>query len=561
MNAKTIIPFSRMVLILVSSSLLLSCTTSKNTVSKPPARESAPASFHLGSHSFPISTKVPQAQSAFNRGLTLSYAFSHKAAEREFRRAAEHDAEAAMPWWGVALVNGPHINYPLVPEDKARIAWEAITRARSKRAQATLLERDLIDALSARYVKHQPKDRSKLDRAYAAAMKKLSLKYPEHSDVTALYAEALMDLNPWNLWTEKGAAQPWTPEILSTLEHAIALTRTHPGAHHLYIHAVEGSNHPEVGVPSADLLGGLVPGAGHLVHMPGHVYIRIGRWEDAAKANENVILADEEFKKSEPSPGFYAIYMTHNRHFLSFVRMMQGRREAALKAAREMVAGVPPEFLKEYGPIADGYMAIVPEVQMRFGMWDEILSEPEPSQELPIARALRHFARISALNALDRRAEAKQERARFVAAVGRVPQDATFGNSSAHQLLKIALLVADGEMAAREQRYDAAIKLLTQAVKLEDALMYDEPPDWILPVRHALGITLLRAGKAKEAELAYREDLKKFPKNGWSLYGLNRSLALQKREQEAALALKDFKTQWAGADTAIEGSCLCQPGV
>ncbi len=539
---------------------LLACATDKK-----PSPGDLPLSngenFNLGDHSFPISTSSSEAQSAFDRGLTLSYAFSHAAAEREFRRAAELDPKAPMPWWGVALVNGPHINYPLVPENKAKTAWEALGQATKRLSNANALEKDLIHALSTRYVEHQGEDRSKLDQAYAQAMKTLWFRYPKNADIGTFYAEALMDLHPWDLYNKDGSSKAWTPEIVNTLEQAISLNNNHPGANHLYIHAVEGSTSPERAVRSADLLQTLVPGAGHLVHMPAHIYLRVGRWEDAAKANEQAILADEEFRKSNSKPGFYAIYMTHNQHFLSFVYMMQGKREAALKSTREMLAAIPPEFLRDYGPIADGFMAVEYEVLMRFGEWNQILSKPEPPKDRPLAYALWRFTRVSAFTALDRFAEAKEERKKFLAATNQVPKEATFGNNSAHTLLKIALHVMDGEIAARENQFDKAISSLQQAKQIEDSLLYDEPPDWILPVRHTLGATLLRAGKYAQAENVYREDLKKFPGNGWSLYGLGRALALQKRTSEMATIEEEFRKAWAGADTTINASCLCQEGV
>ncbi|MCO6432369.1 MAG: tetratricopeptide repeat protein [Deltaproteobacteria bacterium] len=542
--------------------LLTACATERHASLKLSEGESLSSErFHLGSHSFPISTQSDEAQLAFNRGLTLAYAFSHAASEQEFRRAAMLDPANPMPWWGVALVNGPHINYPAVPPEKAKVAWDALTRAQQLKANGSQIEKDLIAALSARYAEKQPEDRSSLDKAYAVEMKKVWGRYPSNADIATLYAEALMDLHPWDLWKADGAPQPWTPEIVSVLETAMKLNPSHPGAHHLYIHTVEASTTPERGVPSADTLMTLVPGASHLVHMPAHIYLRVGRLDDAALANENAILADDEFRKAHPRPGFYALYMAHNNHFLSFVRMMQGNYDKALAAARGMIDGVPPNFLEEYGPIADGYMVITHEVMMRFGKWNELLAEPRPPQGLPIAEAMWRFSRAVALTALDRHAEAKKERVLFLQAVKRVPADATFGNNKGSDLLRVARLVLDGEMAARQNRFDDAIKSLTTAARLEDRLRYDEPPDWILPVRHTLGITLLRAGKANEAEKAYREDLSKFPNNGWSLYGLSRALDLQGRSDEAQTYRAQFQQAWDESDTQIASSCMCQPGV
>lgn len=560
MNGSKTLKFKKRILLLILflMAAMAACTAVSNRMADS---GDSSAKLHLGNHIFPISTNSQEAQAAFNTGLTLTYGFSHVAAEREFRRAAKLDPNAAMPWWGVALVNGPHINYPIVPEARAKVAWEALTQAKQRISTASPLEQELINALSSRYVEKQPSDRSSLDKAYAASMKKVWLRHPTNADIATLYAESLMDLHPWDLFDNKGVAKPWTPEIIQTIEGAMKLNPVHPGAHHLYIHAVEASNLPERGLRSADLLGTLVPGSGHLVHMPAHIYLRVGQWPKAAKSNEDAIVADREFTKIYPNQGFYALYMLHNRHFLTFVHMMQGRKEDALKISRDMIATVPEDFLRDYGAVADGFMALTLEVLMRFGEWEAILKEPAPSNNQPFARSMWRFVRSSAYTALDKPVEAKAEKELFLAAVREVPADATFGNNEAHKLLKIAQNVLDGEMAARANKFDQAIKFLNAAITIEDTLLYDEPPDWILPVRHSMGITLLRAGKPREAELVYREDLHKFPKNGWSLYGLSRALHLQGDENGAAQVMREFKDEWAMADTTIGASCLCQPSV
>ncbi len=542
---------------------LLLCISCSGVERRDPttAEREAEGALSLGSHTFPISTDVREAQAAFDRAFTLTLAFSHYAAEKEFRAAAALAPNEPLPWWGVALVNGPHINYPLVPEEKAKIAWEALNRARELRANGNQLEQELVDALSARYQGESTNDRSKLDLAYAQAMEQVWDRHPTNADVAVLYAEALMDLHPWDYWERDGQPKAWTPEILTTLERAMELNPKHAGAHHLYIHAVEASSDPSRAVPSADTLRTLVPGAGHLVHMPAHIYVRVGRWEDAALANERAVKADQQFRKLYPRSGFTGLYMIHNQHFLSFVRMMQGQQEAALTASREMIANIPPDFLVEYGAIADGFMAMTLEVLTRFGKWNEILREPAPAPELPIANAMWHFARATAYNALDQRKEAKLERGELLRAMKRVPKEATFGNNNAQTLLKLALHVLDGEMAANDKRFDAAIRSLQAAVKIEDSLVYDEPPDWIIPVRHTLGVTLLRAGRPQDAEQVYREDLVRFPNNGWALVGLSEALKKQGRVAEAALAATEFEREWQGSDIKTETSCLCQPSV
>jgi tetratricopeptide (TPR) repeat protein len=512
---------------------------------------------NLGHYSFRISTNSREAQRAFDRGLTLAYGFGHYAAEQEFRRAIASDSNCAMAWWGIALVNGPHINFPIVPPDKAATAWEALGKAQALAGQTTPLEQSLIAALSKRYANPQPEDRSPLDTAYAGAMRTLWQTYPDNADIGTLFAEAAMDLHPWDLWN-KDASQPWTPEIVTTLERVLQINSRHPGANHLYIHVTEASPQPEKGIPSADRLRHMVPDASHLVHMPAHIYARVDRWPDAATANREAMKADVRYRAAYPRPGLYAIYMAHNAHFLSFVAMMRGRSEEALQCARTMVAEVPDEFLKEYAPIADGYMIIVSETLMRFGRWQEVLAAPEPRPELPLSRALWRYTRTSALTALNRMGEAASEKAAFQQAVKAVPANWQFGNNSAADILAIAGRVIDGEIAAKAGQSELAISALQDAVRLEDNLRYDEPPDWIQPVRHTLGAVLLKAGKTAHAEKVYREDLVRYPGNGWSLLGLRDALAQQGKKDEARLVGKQFQKAWADADIQPTFTCYCQ---
>jgi tetratricopeptide (TPR) repeat protein len=524
------------------------------------AAGSSPTS-NLGNHTYRITTASPDAQRAFDRGLTLAYGFNHKAAEREFRKAADLDPSCAMAWWGVALVNGPHINFPLVPPDRAKTAWDALSRARKLASRAGETERALIDALSKRYAESQPEDRRPLDEAYANAMREVWRAHPRDADVATLFAEAMMDLRPWDLWDVEGKPQPGTEEILATLTKALLIEPLHPGANHLYIHVVEASPNPRRGLASAARLRNLVPGVSHLVHMPSHIYARVGQWDDAVEANVRAVEVDSVGRKADPSPGLYAMYMAHNEHFLAYALIMQGRSAEALKAARAMVAGVPEEFLRDYGAIADGFMVFVPEVLMRFGRWEEILTEPEPRESLPLARALWRFTRAVSLTALGRREEAEKEKEAFQRASAAVPADRVFGNNPASALLAIASNMLDGEMLAKRDQFDPAIKALREAVRAEDGLRYDEPPDWIQPVRHTLGAVLMRAGKYSEAEKVYREDLARYPENGWSLFGLSRALKLQNKDGEAATVDARFKRIWTKADVRLGSTCFCQPGV
>lgn len=526
--------------------------------SKPTAPKNATAAdFDLGRHHFKVTTNSREAQRAFDRGLIWTFSFAHYAAEQEFRRAAQLDPQLAMAWWGIALVNGPHINFNAVPPDRAKAAWEALTKARELAPNAGPLERELIEALSKRYANPQPDDRTPLDRAYADAMRELWRRNQTDDDIGALFAESMMDLRPWDLWQANGEPQPGTPEIIEALERVLWLNPKHPGANHYYIHAVEASRQPQKALPSARRLGKVVPGAGHMVHMPAHIYARVGDWDAAAQSNIDAIRADGLYRAVYPRPGFYAMYMAHNSHFFAWAAMMQGRSAEALHHAREMVAGIPEDFLQEFGPAVDGYLAFVPEVLMRFGRWEEILAEPKPRGDLPLSQALWRYARVASLAALGRLDEARAERAVFETAAQKVPANATFGNNSATNLLAIARLVLDGEIAAQEKNYEGAIPKLEEAARLEDTLRYDEPPDWIQPVRHTLGAVLLKANKPSEAEAVYREDLARNPENAWSLYGLAQSLEGAGKGKEASAAQKRFRKAWKKSDLQITASCLC----
>lgn len=516
--------------------------------------------FHLGHHVRKVSTRTPEAQAAFDRGLTLAFSFAYDAAEEEFRRAAQADPACAMAWWGVALVNGPHINFPIVPPDRAKAAWEALGRAKGAAVGASESEKSLIDALATRYADPQPEDRRPLDEAYAKAMRGVWAAHPADADVAVLFADAMFDLRPWDLWTNAGVAQPGTEEIVATLEKALALAPDHPGALHLYIHAVEASPHPEKGIAAADRLRDLVPGLSHMVHMPSHIYARVGRWAEAAAANERAIAADAWYRAQHPRPGFYATYMAHNRQFLAYTATMRGRSAEALAAARDMVAVVPPEFVDGFAPIIEGFLVLPLEVLMRFGRWDDILKEPEPKASLLFSRTIRHATRAIALTALGRLDEAGVERTAFREAAKKLPPEWMCGNSPASAVAEVVSHVLDGEMAAKASKVDEAVKILTEGAALQDALRYDEPPDWIQPVRHTLGAVLMKAGRAVEAEAVYREDLARYAENGWSLLGLAQALHAQGRHEESMAVDARARKAFADADVKPTTTCFCIPG-
>lgn len=513
----------------------------------------------LGPHTRTISTSSPDCQAWFNQGLNFLYAFNHDEAIRSFEKAAEADPRCAMAPWGVALANGPHINYTVVDPDHAKAAWKALTKARELASTASPVEKALIDALGKRYADPQPEDRGPLDKAFAEAMRGVWKAYPKDADVGAICAESLMDLHPWDLHTVEGAPKEWTPEIVQILEAVIALNPKHPMALHLYIHAVEASTEPGKADGAADTLRTLTPGLGHLVHMPSHIDVRRGRWEEAVRANQTAMVTDAAYVKRALPPGLYRIYMAHNHHMLAFASMMRGESRQAAEALHEMIAQMPEEFLAALAPIADGFLASPYEVQLRFGKWEELLKEPEPKEIFPLARALWRFGRAVSLAALGRTQEAREEQKKFFEARGKVPKESTFGNNSSADLLAVAEKHLEGELLYREGKEAEAFENLREAVKREDQLRYSEPPDWIQPTRHTLGAALLRSGKAAEAEAVYKEDLKRWPMNGWSLFGLSRSLAQQGKKPEAAVEEAKFKAVWKYADLPITSSCLCLP--
>jgi tetratricopeptide (TPR) repeat protein len=529
----------------------------QNSAESPSRKDAEPFFRGLGIHARKVSTKSETAQRYFNQGLAFLYAFNHDEAIRSFEAAAAADADCAMAYWGIALANGPHINNPAVDEKHAQAAWKALTRARELTAQATAIERELIEALAKRYAQPQPKDRKPLDEAYAEAMRKLWKAHPDDADIGALAAEAMMDLRPWDQWTLDGKPQPGTDDVLRTLDAVLAKSPQHPLALHLLIHAVEASAHPERAEAAADRLRDLEPGLGHLVHMPSHIDVRRGRWQQAVIANQKAIAADKAYRQTVPNQGFYRLYMAHNHHMLAYAALMQGQSKQATEAIQDMLAGIPEDSIKHSAAMMDPFFALPYEVQMRFGRWDAILAEPKPRDCFPITRALWRFARGVALAAKNNLDEARAEQSAFLAAVEAVPKDTVSGKNKAHDVLGIAERMLAGEILYREGKIDEAVAALREAVGREDKLRYIEPPDWIQPVRHALGAALLDAGRFADAESVYREDLSRYPENGWSLYGLARTLRMQGRSGEAAAASARFDKVWQHADVKLSSSCFC----
>lgn len=514
----------------------------------------------LGEHTRPVATSNPEAQKFFDQGLNFMYGFNHDEAVRAFRRAAELDPDCAMAHWGISLSVGKNYNYPFFPLEKAKAAWKELELARAKAKAESEANRALIEALAARYADPLPKETRPLEEAYAKAMKAVWEKFPKDADIGALYAESLMNLRPWDLWTIDGQPQAETPAILKALQAVVEIDPKHPLANHLYIHACEASPHPEKADAAADRLRNLQPALGHMVHMPSHIDVRRGRWQAAIEANERAIIADRNYAKTVPEQGFYRMYMAHNHHMLAFAAMNQGESKRALTAVRDMLADVPKDWvaLPENAAIADGFVAAPLEVMKRFGQWDEILKEPAPPEIFPVARAMRHHIRAIAYAAKGETAKAREEQKAFREAAQKPPKDATFSNSKVADLFALGDDMLEGEILVREGKIEAGIKALRAAVAKEDKLRYSEPPAWVVPVRHALGAFLLKNGQATEAEAVYREDLRRWPDNGWSLFGLAASLETQGKKTEAAAVRAKFDEIWKHADVKIPSSCYCQ---
>jgi tetratricopeptide (TPR) repeat protein len=512
----------------------------------------------LGSHQLKVTTKSPKAQRYFNQGLAFLHGFNHSAAIRSFRAAIENDPECAMAHWGISFASGPHINFPLVPPAAAETAWKELQLAQEHAPATTMLEQQLIAALAKRYANPQPEDRSPLDRAYADAMREVWRDHRDDDDVGAFFAEAMMNLRPWDQWTPEGQEQPGTAEIVGTLDAVLKMNANHPLANHLYIHAVEASPNPGRADAAAERLRGLQPGMAHNAHMPTHIDVRRGRWHDAVASNLKAVNADRAYRqKAGPPKGFLNLYTAHNRHMLAYAAMMTGQSKLAMEHIRAMVREAPADFIKEYVGM-EGFAAMPMEVMVRFGRWDEILAEPDDyADHMPLSRAIHSAARAIAFAARNDTIAARKEQAILLKRAALVPKDEYFGNNLAASILAVATPMVEGEILVREAKLEEGLAALRTAVKAEDMLKYDEPPGWLIPVRHALGATLMRAGRYAEAEQVYRDDLARLPENGWSLRGLAQSLRSQSKNEAESVEAR-FQKVWAKADLEIPSSCLCQ---
>lgn len=515
--------------------------------------DTVPLYTDLGTHHMAVTTTKPAAQAYFDQGLRLAYGFNHGEAIRAFQEGARLDPRCAMCWWGVALAHGPHVNGGMDSAGSAA-AWQALQQAQAAAKYATPRERAYIEALAARYVQHPPANRAPLDSAYARAMAGLVKAYPGDLDAATLYAEALMDLAPWHYWNADGSPRPGTAIIVAQLERVIAKAPNHPGACHYYIHAVEAVE-PVKAVPCAERLAALMPGAGHMVHMPGHIYIRVGRYNDAIHANEHAVHADEQFIEHQHPQGLYPVgYYPHNYHFLAFAATLAGRSALAIESARKLRATTPDEVARQVPPV-EPYVPYIFLTLVSFGRWDDVLKEPVPPRELTYSYAMAQYARGIAFAATGRENEARQALDSLRAAAATTnPAYVAAGWTSPAAVLSIATLALEGEVALRTGKYDEAIARFTQAARQEDALQYIEPPDWYYPIRHSLGRAYLAAARPADAERVYREDLKRFPDNGWSLFGLEQALRAQGKTAEADAVARSFKLAWSESDVTLVGS-------
>jgi len=507
---------------------------------------------NLGTYSHSITTTSPRSQAYFDQGLRLTYAFNHWEAQRSFREAARVDPACAMCQWGVAITYGSNYNDPTNP-DREQGALDAAQKAQALAAKATPAERAIIEALVKR---HQPgAERATLDRAYADAMRDVSQRFPDDLEAATFFADSMMNLRPWNLWTPEGQPQPGTEEIVRTLEGVLAKNPSHPGALHLYIHAVEASQTPGRAAEAADRLRGLMPGAGHLVHMPSHIYLRVGRYDESVTANVRAAEADRTyFREGMPSPIYRGMYYPHNLDFIWHAASMDGRSAETLRAAREFAGEAPLPVLRQMSDMETAPAAPIFALA-RFGRWEEILREPAPPADLPYWRGVWHYARGLAFAGTGRPAEAQRELTALQALRDGVPEARTLaGFFKTREMLTLAVEVLAGELAARRGEGDAAVRHLAEAARIQDGHWFTEPPPWYFPVRQSLGAVLLSAGRAAEAEAVYREDLRRNPENGWSLFGLAQALRSQGKTEEATTTDARYRRAWVRADVTLTAS-------
>ena len=510
------------------------------------SRDTVPLYTDLGSYHRNITTNNPNAQRYFDQGLRLVFGFNHAEAIRAFNEAARLDPNCAMCYWGIAYAYGPHVNAGM---DSASgvAAYTAAQKAQSLARYANPTERAYITAVGKRYAKVPPANRARLDSAYSTAMCDVSTRFADDLDAAALCAESMMDLRPWNYWKQpSGDPYPGTAELVAKLEGVLKRNPDHPGACHFYIHAVEAV-HPEKAVPCAERLAALMPGEGHMVHMPAHIYIRVGRYNDAVESNVHAVHTDEMFIEGQKPQGVYPIgYYPHNLHFLAFASTMAGRSAQALEAARTLQTKTNLDVARSV-PMVQSFVPFLDLTLVNFGRWDDVLAQPLPPAELKYASTMAHYARGVAFATTGKPSDAAAE-------LEQVKQLDATASPADKPVADIAMHTLMGEIAQRAGRFDEAAAHFKVAIAIEDAGLYFEPPTWYYPVRHSLGLVLLRQGRADEAEAVYRDDLKRFPENGWALFGLMQALRAEGKATEAAAVDARFREAWKDADVTLTAS-------
>jgi len=515
----------------------------------------------IGTYTRTVSTTSEKAQGWFNHGMTWLYGFNHDEAVLCFRKATEYDPDCAMAWWGIAHAQGPNYNVPMMWPSRDAAAWDALQRAIECMDSATPVEQDLIDALTHRYADPPPADRAHLDAAFAQAMERVWSRHPNDPDVGTIYAESLMTKYPWMLYDRDGTpARGETNTIVAVLERVLAMDANNPGANHLYIHAIEPSNDKGRATPAADRLCDMVPISGHLQHMPSHIYVQTGEWSKSIEQNKKSMVVDAIYRERSPGHVLQEFYLVHNAHMLAFSAMMIGREDEAMAAARAMWDEVPIETMGAIAPFVDPWMCSVYDVQKRFGRWDDLLAEPAPPTYLPVTTAVWRAHRAIAYAAKKDFENATAEHMRFRDAMKNIPNEPMWNtHDTAMKFLLTSDLFISGEIALQQGEWNKAATLLEDAVAIESTLGYGEPPLWLQPVRHTLGAVYLRAERYADAERVYREDLERWPGNGWSLFGLARALEMLDRDEEAMAVRERLDAAWADADEPITTSCKCIP--
>ncbi|MHC4074533.1 MAG: tetratricopeptide repeat protein [Planctomycetota bacterium] len=501
----------------------------------------------LGPHCRTITTDSAEAQAYFDQGLTWMYAFNHDEAIRSFKRAVELDEDCAMAWWGASLAAGPQYNHPVMTEERTATAWQAMQNALARLDNTTPLERALIEALKHRNVRVEPEDRTQQNAAYARAMARIWKANPDDSDIGALYAESMMIRRPWKLYSViDQKPHKDTPHILSTLERVLEMD------------PIEPSKTPKRGLAAADRLSNLVPGSGHLLHMPSHIYLKTGHWEKAFKQNVAAMHADTIYRRLSPVQRAQHLYMTHNAHVCVYAAMMGGREREAMIAARNMWENVDEDILSK-SPRIERWMSSIYDVHKRFGRWDILLGEPAPPSFMLVTTATWRAARAVAYAAKKDFANAEREYEAFKRARARIPEDYLWASDTVDRVLEVSDYFIAGEIALQKGEWPKAVQHLENAIAIEDGLAFREPPQWLQPTRHTLGAVYLKSGQFDKAERVYRADLAKWPKNGWSLYGLSRALQLQGKTDQAQKVNSQYREVWKDADAMTDTSCKCLP--